>query len=75
MKTETIDALTRRDGERYFSYIKRCKQNAEARRLKLNDIADDIQRCVTDLPNRWSDLCRYAKAYGILVDEWRKTKQ
>ena len=42
MTNETIDALTRRPGERYFTYIKRCRQNEEARQFKLLELERDM---------------------------------
>ena len=74
-QVEALDAITRRAGERYFSYIKRCKLNEMARTIKLADLKDNMQRCMRDLPNRWSGICRYAKAYGILRDEWKESKR
>lgn len=62
-----LDAITRRQGERYFDYIKRCKQNEMAKTIKLADLQDNINRCLKDLPNRYSLIGRYAKAYGILI--------
>lgn len=70
-----LDAITRRDGERYFTYIKRCKQNEMAKAVKLADLTHNINRCGKDLPNRWSMICRYAKAYGILIGQWRESKR
>ncbi|MBO5681805.1 MAG: hypothetical protein J6T08_08855 [Lentisphaeria bacterium] len=64
-----LDAITRRQGERYFDYIKRCKQNELAKTVKLADLRYNIKRCVHDLPNRWGLLRRYDKAYDILIDE------
>ena len=69
-----LDAITRRDGERYFDYIKRCKQNEMAKTVKLADLQDNISRCAKDLPNRCGLLRRYAKAYGILTDEWKEER-
>ena len=63
-----LDAITRRQGERYFDYIERCKQNEIAKTVKLADLEHNIDRCVIDLPNRWGLLRRYAKAYGVLID-------
>jgi hypothetical protein len=71
-ETEIIDALTRRPGERYFQYIKRLKNNENARIRKLAALEDEMKNCIEDLPNQWSQLCRYAKAYGILIGEWRE---
>lgn len=67
-----LDAITRRQGERYFDYIQRAKQNEMAKTVKLADLQDNIRRCAEDLPNRWGLLRRYAKAYGILIDEWKE---
>lgn len=70
-----LDAITRRQGEQYFDYIKRCKQNEIAKIVKLADLQHNITRCVDDLPNRWGLIRRYAKAYGILIDEWKENEQ
>lgn len=67
-----LDAITRRQGEKYFDYIYRVKQNDMARIVKLADLQHNITRCANDLPNRWGLLRRYAKAYGILIDEWKE---
>ena len=67
-----LDAITRRQGETYFDYIARCKQNEMAKIVKLADLQHNITRCANDLPNRWGLLRRYAKAYGILIDEWKE---
>ena len=67
-----LDAITRRNGERYFDYIQRVKQNKIAKIVKLADLQHNIERCARDLPNRWGLIRRYAKAYGILIDEWEE---
>ena len=64
---KALDALTRRQGERYFDYISRVKKNEMSRIIKLADLQVNIRRCAEDLPNRWRLLQRYAKAYGILI--------
>lgn len=74
-ETEIIDSLTRRPGERYFTYIKRLKNNEEARIRKLAALEDNMKIIVEDVPNNWSELCRCAKAYGILIGEWRESKR
>lgn len=71
---DALDAITRRNGERYFDYIQRVKQNRIAKIVKLADLQDNISRCAKDLPNRWGLLRRYAKAYGILIDEWKEER-
>ena len=65
-----LDAITRREGERYFDYIRRLKANAIAKNIKIADLQDNIGRCANDLQHRWELLRRYAKAYAILIDEW-----
>lgn len=65
-----LDALTRKEGERYFDYIRRLKTNAIAKYIKLSDLQDNINRCACDLQHRWGLLRRYAKAYAILIDKW-----
>jgi (p)ppGpp synthase/HD superfamily hydrolase len=57
-----LDAITRREGEKYFDYIERVKQNEMAKTVKLADLQHNIDRCANDLPNRWGLLRRYAKA-------------
>lgn len=69
-----LDAITRQQGERYFDYIERVKQNEMAKTVKLADLQHNINRCADDLPNRWGLIRRYAKAYGILIDEWENGK-
>lgn len=66
-----LNAITRREGEKYFDYIKRVKQNEMATTVKLADLQHNITRCVNDLPNRCELIRRYAKAYLILIDKWR----
>lgn len=67
-----IEAITRKESERYFDYIARLKQNEIARKVKLADLTDNIKRCSGNLPERWGLLRRYAKAYGILIDQWKE---
>lgn len=37
-----VDAMTKREGEEYQDFIARCKANPIARRVKLADIADNL---------------------------------
>ena len=67
-----LDAITRRQGEQYFDYIKRVKQNEMAKTVKLADLQHNISRCANDLPNRWGLVRRYGKAYGMLIGEWKE---
>lgn len=70
-----LDAITRRQGEKYFDYIQRVKQNEMAKSIKLSDLGDNIRRCAEDLPNRCGLLRRYGKAYGILIGAWKEREQ
>ena len=74
-ETEILDAITRRPGERYFTYIKRLKNNEEARCTKLLELERDIMIYAEKPSIHWSELCRCAKAYGILLGEWRESKR
>ena len=38
-----VDAISKRDGEKYFDYIERCKQNMVARSVKIVDIHDNMK--------------------------------
>lgn len=66
---DAIDAISRRQGENYFKYIERVKKNPLATEVKIADLRENINRCVAYLPNRWSLLGRYAKAYGALIGQ------
>ena len=65
-----LDAITRREDEKYFEYILRVKRNPVAKVIKLADLQDNIRRCAKDLDSCWGLLSRYAKAYAILTDKW-----
>jgi (p)ppGpp synthase/HD superfamily hydrolase len=47
---QAVDCLTRRDGEPYSDMIERIVPNALARRVKLADLADNVEIL------RWSEL-------------------
>ena len=55
---EAVDALTKREGEDYDDYIKRCSENELATDIKIQDIFDNA----TDASN--SSLDKY---YSALV--------
>jgi len=46
---ETVDKLSRRDGETYKEFIKRISEHELATQCKLNDLADNLGR-VSNLP-------------------------
>lgn len=66
-----VDAMTRRDNETYDEYMQRVQANPVARRVKLNDLTDnmDIRRW-NDIPyHELARLQRYLKAYKQLTEE------
>lgn len=66
---QALDAITRREGEKYFDYIARVQKNDMATKIKLVDLQLNILRCAESLPDRWSLFKRYYKAYEILLGE------
>lgn len=66
--SEAVDAISRREGEQYFDYIKRCADNDIAAIVKLADIADN-----EDPRRQWAGRAsmveRYRKARAILMQE------
>lgn len=69
---DALGAITRRNGEKYFDYINRVKQNTDAVTIKLADLQHNIERCAFSLDDRRSLLRRYATAYGMLKGEWKR---
>lgn len=70
---EAVCLLTRREGEDYLSYIRRIRQNPVAVRVKLADLAHNLDqtRCLgTDLPparlKAWKE--KYTTAMAILTE-------
>lgn len=66
-----LRAITRLTGESYFDYIRRCKANDLARRVKLLDLADNMAawRLRQLSPEQSTSLARrYAKATSMLMD-------
>ncbi|MCD3276701.1 GTP pyrophosphokinase [Clostridium botulinum] len=68
---QAIDSITRRDGEIYIDYIRRCKQNTIARKVKLADLEDnsDLSRIKNLTDKDYNRLKRYKKAKEILLKE------
>ena len=63
MVTEEIDALTRREGETHFDYIRRIKNNDIATVIKIADIIDNL----SDTTPPSSMIDRYMKSLDILI--------
>ena len=65
-----VDAMTRRDGESYENFIKRCAQNPDAKRVKREDLRDnsDITRLKGLRQKDFDRLEKYSKAFIYLSD-------
>lgn len=57
-----LDAITRRDDEDYFDYVKRAGANEIARPVKVADLRDNLRASVGDADRR----ARYLKALDML---------
>lgn len=63
---DTVDALSRRDGETYIKdFIARVARHPAARIIKRADIADNLGRLTPDLAGMER---RYSRALAILAD-------
>ena len=65
-----IGSLTRLDGENYNDYIERVSNNPLARKVKINDLKDnlDVTRFKSLDESNLSLLNRYLKAYHYLIN-------
>lgn len=70
----SVDAITRREGERYFDYVRRCKQDFVARVVKIADIRYHLDPSRVDAISE-SQQERYRKALVILEGDWEPTDQ
>lgn len=64
---EAIDFLSRREGEVYNAFIRRCKGNKIATAVKLADLDDNIARNITNANFKADRLIRYIEAKKILL--------
>lgn len=64
-----VDAVTRREDEDYESFVRRAGKNAIGRRVKLADLADNMElnRIKTPGPKDQERMERYRKAREILL--------
>lgn len=64
-----VDAVTRREDEDYESFVRRAGMNAIGRRVKLADLADNMEltRIKTPGPKDHERMERYRKAREILL--------
>lgn len=66
-----VDAVTRRDGEDYETFVRRAASNEIGRRVKLADLADNMNMMRIKLPGSRDEerMERYRKAKKILMVE------
>lgn len=62
-----IEAVTRRQGERYNDFITRTMEEDESRIVKFEDVADNLNREVLGATMPASLVERYEKAYNRLI--------
>ena len=68
---EAIDCLTKRDKEDYNGYVKRCKSNSTACKVKIADLEDnmDIRRFDVLKEEDLKQLNKYLRAWKYLTKE------
>jgi (p)ppGpp synthase/HD superfamily hydrolase len=66
---EAVDAISKREGEDYFDFVKRAIAHPLARRVKQGDLEDnmDIRRIPEITEETHQRLARYRKAWGMVV--------
>lgn len=64
---EAIEALTRKDDEKYIDYILRLSRNRIAAIVKLRDLEHNMNKNRTDGEISQSLMDRYKKAYQLLL--------
>ena len=72
--TEAVLAMSRRDGEDYFDFIRRAKQNPLARKVKIADLThnSDPSRTAVMTEKKRQRLEKYQKAKEILLEEGKE---
>jgi (p)ppGpp synthase/HD superfamily hydrolase len=65
---QTVDALTRREGEEYFEFARRAAATPLGREVKRADLLDnmDIRRIANPSEKDWERLKRYRKALDMI---------
>jgi (p)ppGpp synthase/HD superfamily hydrolase len=63
-----VDALTRREGEAYMDYVRRCAERWAARQVKMADLKDnlDLSRLPVVLAQDNTRVTRYTEALSFL---------
>lgn len=68
---DSIDAITKRDGEDYLGFIERCSKNPIAKKVKIMDIRHNMDLSRSNLEPTDSDFWRlenkYKPAYRLLT--------
>jgi (p)ppGpp synthase/HD superfamily hydrolase len=65
---QTVDALTRQEGEEYFEFARRAAATPLGREVKRADLLDnmDIRRIANPSEKDWERLKRYRKALDMI---------
>jgi (p)ppGpp synthase/HD superfamily hydrolase len=65
-----IDSVSRRQGEEYFDFVQRTRENELGRRVKIADLKDNIANARTsaDDPKTADKLARYEEALHRLME-------
>lgn len=63
---EAVDALSRREDEQHFDYIRRVSKNELAVEIKIVDIVDNLSDTISVPPSSMID--RYNKSLEILIN-------
>jgi (p)ppGpp synthase/HD superfamily hydrolase len=68
---EAVKSVTRREGESYSVFIRRCKENEIGVKVKIVDLKDNMN--ISRIPNPSQEdfrrIEKYKKALAILLDE------
>ena len=68
---DAVDAISQRKGETFFDYIRRCKEDSLAARVKLADLADNSSPARRFGPG-FEAMCKhYAEARAIVEEALR----
>ncbi|MEK1855450.1 MAG: GTP pyrophosphokinase [Phyllobacterium sp.] len=61
---EAIDSVSRRQGEEYFDFVRRTRENGLGRRVKIADLKDNIEKVKLHLedPTAREKLAKYEEA-------------
>ncbi len=73
-----VDAITRRDEESYFDFVRRVARNPDARKIKMIDNADNLrpERVVPGLKlvDRYKDAYRILKTNALVAGDMEFVK-